>query len=390
MLKTAALAAMAAVIPYVLSPVHTVNIESFPLGVLERNTLLDGAEHLFQGDVVGPEAFTVEEDGSLITGLADGRIVRISSTEDGGVLSTTLARTGVNDSECGSSIELEPRCGRPLGMHLDPLNPNKLFIVDGYKGFLEMDLKTNQITTLATHTEDGSPLVLPNSVLPSSDGLIIYITDTSVTYQRRRIFHAAFSGIPTGRLLAYHRSNGSISIIREGLLMPNGMAHDYHRKCFLIALTISREVKRYCPHDNTLTTFAKGLPGTLDNIVRYSDPYTHERGFLLGIGSKVAKPFSLLTAIAPFPSLRRWLCGLPLPYTWLYKLIPKHGILGVLDTDGNLVTTLQDPTGYTSWVSEGVVSNGSLWLGSWLSPHLTRVPFGKTSPARLNVVNALR
>eukprot|EP00954_Amorphochlora_amoebiformis_P028481 1391735-Amorphochlora_amoeboformis.AAC.1 len=53
MLKTAALAAMAAVIPYVLSPVHTVNIESFPLGVLERNTLLDGAEHLFQGDVVG-------------------------------------------------------------------------------------------------------------------------------------------------------------------------------------------------------------------------------------------------------------------------------------------------------------------------------------------------
>mmetsp|Transcript_375 Transcript_375/g.551 ORF Transcript_375/g.551 Transcript_375/m.551 type:complete len:116 (+) Transcript_375:1022-1369(+) len=95
----------------------------------------------------------------------------------------------------------------------------------------------------------------------------------------------------------------------------------------------------------------------------------------------MALPFSLPWFLAPFPSMRRWICGLPMPYEWLYKLVPKYGMVLFLDGKGNIVHTLQDPTGRTSWISEAVVSNGSLWAGSWLSDHIVRIPWRSRSNA---------
>mmetsp|Transcript_11857 Transcript_11857/g.19019 ORF Transcript_11857/g.19019 Transcript_11857/m.19019 type:complete len:212 (-) Transcript_11857:300-935(-) len=191
------------------------------------------------------------------------------------------------------------------------------------------------------------------------------------------------SGARNGRLLAYHFANQTVSVVADGLFMPNGLVREYDSPCVLIALTMIGEIKRYCPEGDKagLSTFASNIPGTLDNIRQYEDPSIGIQAYTVGIGTKMAKPFSLPWFLAPYPSFRRWICGLPMPYEWLYKLVPKYGMILFLDKDGKVVQTLQDPTGRTSWISEAVVSNGSLWAGSWLNRHIVRLPWSSSSAA---------
>jgi len=94
--------------------------------------------------VQGPESFVFNPDGSFYTGLSDGRIVHVwtsdacatsseahdtstSSSSTGSTCSNlvekpryeVVARTGVEMAGCGA-LELEPTCGRPLGMRRLP------------------------------------------------------------------------------------------------------------------------------------------------------------------------------------------------------------------------------------------------------------------------------
>mmetsp|Transcript_31790 Transcript_31790/g.51650 ORF Transcript_31790/g.51650 Transcript_31790/m.51650 type:complete len:411 (-) Transcript_31790:335-1567(-) len=385
-LSFALLAVLVAFVPFWVSPlkdcVQIPELASRKLDSLETNTLLSEAEHLFKDDLIGPESLAVDLSGSLITGLADGRIVKIYEEEVGKRLRyTVLARTGIDDPKCGSSIEFEEECGRPLGLEL--INNAKTLIVLDTKGVLSLDMVTNELTTLATHSDDGVVITLPNAVVESHDGKLLYFTDTSLVHQRRRIFWAAMSGARNGRLLAYHFANQTVSVVADGLFMPNGLVREYDSPCVLIALTMIGEIKRYCPEGDKagLSTFASNIPGTLDNIRQYEDPSIGIQAYTVGIGTKMAKPFSLPWFLAPYPSFRRWICGLPMPYEWLYKLVPKYGMILFLDKDGKVVQTLQDPTGRTSWISEAVVSNGSLWAGSWLNRHIVRLPWSSSSAA---------
>ena len=118
--------------------------------------------------VQGPESFVFNPDGSFYTGLADGRIVQVWAPEpsatsshcataaataaagataaseassDASPLSSSgstcsniivaepryevVARTGVEVAGCGT-LELEPTCGRPLGMRRLPPSKEKV------------------------------------------------------------------------------------------------------------------------------------------------------------------------------------------------------------------------------------------------------------------------
>lgn len=73
----------------------------------------------------GPESFVFNADGSFYTGLADGRIVQVwapAATPGAKAVPPryeVVARTGAEVAGCGS-LELEPVCGRPLGMRRLP------------------------------------------------------------------------------------------------------------------------------------------------------------------------------------------------------------------------------------------------------------------------------
>ena len=88
----------------------------------------------------GPEDTLIDADGSVLTGLYDGRILRVSA--DGKTIST-LADTG----------------GRPLG--LEWLPDGKVLVCDANRGLLTLD-QDGRIATLLSEI-DGRPMKFCNN-----------------------------------------------------------------------------------------------------------------------------------------------------------------------------------------------------------------------------------
>ena len=107
----------------------------------------------------GPEDVVLGSDGSIYTGLLDGRILAVGP-KDGAV--REVAKTG----------------GRPLG--LEATTDGRLLICDSPKGLLELDLKTGALTTLVTH-DGAEPLIFCSNVVAAPDG-DVFLTVSSMRY----------------------------------------------------------------------------------------------------------------------------------------------------------------------------------------------------------------
>src|SRR5262245_28531431 len=103
----------------------------------------------------GPEDVLIDDDGSVLCGLLDGRILRV--TPDGRTI-TTIADTG----------------GRPLG--LEWLPERTLLVCDARRGLLHVDASGN-VQVLATEA-GGKPFVFCNNADDMADGTV-YFTDSS-------------------------------------------------------------------------------------------------------------------------------------------------------------------------------------------------------------------
>lgn len=65
-------------------------------GVLQVNHKLQKVKKLFQDEIIGPESYTIDSNGVIYTGSADGKIWKIS-----GETAQVLMTTGSNHSGCG-------------------------------------------------------------------------------------------------------------------------------------------------------------------------------------------------------------------------------------------------------------------------------------------------
>jgi len=234
----------------------------------------------------------------------------------------------------------------------------------------------------------------------------VYLTETSQKFQRRRIFHAAMDGTPTGRLLRYRREGsgggghggyGEVEVLAENIYMANGVALSHDGTSLLIVSGVS--ILRYDLASNQMeeTPFVQVMPGTGDNIKAMDQlpNGTKMKCYWMGLGGKYARPFSLLKFIADKP----WLTSLILaavPYRMVIELIPKWTALAVYDERGRLVETLiDDGSGSSSsseatggdgkkkkegkgtvdvpWISEVEPVGDYLYLMSWYNPFLARI-----------------
>eukprot|EP00039_Didymoeca_costata_P028836 m.22283 g.22283 ORF g.22283 m.22283 type:complete len:423 (-) comp7382_c0_seq1:70-1338(-) len=361
--------------------------------------------HVGEGDLIGPESLVVY-DKYLFATLADGRIVRMQheNEESEALAWQTVAMTGTPGANCGQggpsdSTQSEELCGRPLGLRLvspsimaaDNMAQNTkiLAVADAYKGLLAVDGilpgETGKITQLDTSA--CGELKLINDLVQTEDGTL-YFTETSTRFQRRRIFYAMLDGRPEGRLLAYRRTEEGEEkcvVVMDNLFMPNGITVSHDKKSLIIvsgvqvvAVDLAQaakavQQKKPLPH-NTLKPFISVLPGTGDNIrtFQHLPNGTQTKCYWLGLGSKYAQPFSLIKTLAPWPQLR-WVMASLIPYEMIVGLIPKYSMLAVYDEHGRLIETLQDPSGYTPWISEAEMFEGRLVLGSWYNQFLTIV-----------------
>src|ERR1700677_3706194 len=197
----------------------------------------------------GPEDVVVGADGSIYTGLLDGRILAVAPG-DGAV--REVAKTG----------------GRPLG--LEATADGRLLICDSPKGLLELDLKTGALTTLVTH-DCGEPLIFCSNVVAAPDG-DLFFTVSTMRYDIHDWKKDIVENVPTGRV--YRReADGRVTRLMDGLRFANGLVRTRDGKSLIIAETAGRRLLRLWlagPRAGASEVIAE-LPGFPDNLAANDD-----------------------------------------------------------------------------------------------------------------------
>eukprot|EP00899_Mesostigma_viride_P008455 jgi/Mesvir1/17610/Mv08837-RA.1 len=354
--------------PDIIDPI-AFSFPSFP--VLEKNSELEGSQRIFEGALQGAESFAVDGAGYIYTGLNDGRVVRFKPDEHSTNLTYELvARTGQDLPDCGK-LELEHLCGRPLGMRFAPLT-GELLIADAYFGLLALDVGTGKLRTLVT-TVDSQPLVFANDFdFDVAHKEIIYLTDSSSKFQRRRVIYEMLESRALGRLVRVNLTSLETHTLAAGLPFPNGVTVSTDGTRVFFASTTRACIYQYHlegPRSGTVSTLVDDLPGTMDNIRRNPGG-----NIWVALGSKRAKPFAFTQFTAGRPWIRLLVSRIMKP-SWVLALIPSYGMILEVDDEGKILRNLQDPTGYLPWISEVEEKGNCLYMGSWRNPFIARKCF---------------
>lgn len=195
----------------------------------------------------GPEDVLVDAEGRIYTGLADGRILRITS--DGSRIET-VADTG----------------GRPLGLEF--LGSAELLVCDAIAGLLVVDLGSGKVRVLAGEAL-GRRLVFCNNAAVAADGTI-YFTDSSDRFTIANWRDDLIERTGSGRLLR-RAPDGSIELLADRLQFANGVALAPDESFVAVAETGALQVRRIWLDAQREDLLVGDLPGFPDNISTGSD-----------------------------------------------------------------------------------------------------------------------
>ena len=285
----------------------------------------------------GPEDVAVDDRGSIVTGLDDGRIVRLFP--DGAPVEI-LCDTG----------------GRPLG--IEWLGADEYLVCDAYKGLLRLDAGTGRLGSLCDSV-DGEPMLFCNNTAVATDGTI-YFTDSSRRFSLEHWKADLIEHSGTGRLLRL-APGGSPEVVLDGLYLANGVALGADESFVAVAQTGGYCVTRLelaGAAAGSTATLIGNLPGFPDNISTGSD------GLIwITIGSRRDKALDFLASRAPVLrkvvwSLPEFLHPAPVPTVWVMAV----------DAGGVVVHDLQEPGGRLSVVTGVRERDGRVYLGSLVAP----------------------
>lgn len=285
----------------------------------------------------GPEDVLVDpHDGTVLTGVADGRILRVSPS-DGTV-------TPVADTQ-----------GRPLG--LEWMADGRLLVCDARRGLLAVDPSDGQVETLVTDA-GGQPITFCNNAAVTSDGSI-WFSDSSARFGIDDWKADILEHGGTGRLLR-RTPDGTVDVVADGLQFPNGVATAGSPARILVAESGSYSVSAVRPEGRPpeVTPLLTNLPGFPDNMATGTD------GLLWIAMASPRNP--LVDRLAALPgALRRIVWALPdavQPHpagdVWVVALEPQTGRV-VHDLQGT-----HPAFGMATGVRE---HHGTVWVGSLTS-----------------------
>jgi sugar lactone lactonase YvrE len=275
----------------------------------------------------GPEDVVLDEDGWIVTGVDDGRLLRISP--DGSSIST-LADTG----------------GRPLGIERHP--DGGFVVCDARRGLLRVT-PDGAVETLS----DG--YMFCNNASVAADGTI-YFTDSSRRFGLEHWRGDILEHSGTGRLLKRSVS-GDIEVLLDGLQFANGVALAADESWVAVAETGGYCVRRLWltgPRAGVREHLVENLPGFPDNIALGEDGL---------VWITLASPRNpIVDRLAPLPPvLRQAVWALP----EALQPAPAHTVwVLAVDSDGRVVHDLQGTSDQFHMVT-GVRQQGdSVYLGS--------------------------
>ncbi|MEW6431389.1 MAG: SMP-30/gluconolactonase/LRE family protein [Myxococcota bacterium] len=293
--------------------------------------------------LVGPEAITFDAEGRLVTGLKDGRIVRLTPGSDDAVL---LADTK----------------GRPLAIAYHP--DGRLFICDAHGGLLAL-AADGRLEVLAT-SEGGVPFKFADDLAIAKDG-VVYFTDASARHSIEAFVDDLMEHQTTGRLLKYEPATKRVTKLADGFSFANGVALGPDEAYLVMSETGAYRLWRYWLKGEKAgqkEVFLDALPGFPDNV-RYA-PERHV--FWVAIGSP-RNP--LIDRLAEWPGLRKAISRLPKA---VQPAPERHAFVLAVDESGKPVESLQHRAeGSYSPIASAVERDGWLYFGSFAREGVARV-----------------
>ena len=286
-------------------------------------------------DIVGrgPEDVLVDGEGRVLTGVADGRILRLAPDNR---RVEVLADTG----------------GRPLG--LEWLPDGGLLVCDARRGLLRVDVDSAGVTTLASEV-DGVPMVFCNNAAVAPDGTV-YFSDSSRRFgiDAWRADLLEHSG--TGRLLRRGLA-AEVTVLLDGLQFANGVALAPDGSFLVVAETAAYRLRRLWitgPRAGDSEVFADNLPAFPDNVSTGTDG-------LIWVAMGSPRDRALDRLLPRHPALRKAVWTIPdrlqlgpQSTVWVYALSP----------DGAVVHDLQAPGGRFRFVTGVREHHGTVHMGS--------------------------
>lgn len=288
-----------------------------------------------------PEDVVVDRDGWLVTGVDDGRILRVSpATGEVRVLATTG--------------------GRPLGLEVLP--DGHILICDSPGGLLDLDPASGILRVLVSSFE-GQPLRFCSNVVAALDGTL-YFSTSSARYTIREWRHDIVENIPTGRLYRRH-ADGRVESLLDRLYFANGLALAADQSWIVVAETGASRLRRLWlsgPKAGQHEIFAE-LPGYPDNLSMSANG-------LIWVALPTP-PNPLLTKIHKLPlSLRRLVARLPQA---LQPAPARSTWVMALDGDARVVHDYRQDDGSYSFVTGVCEDQGTIYLGSLAEPAILAV-----------------
>jgi len=257
--------------------------------------------------LVGPEALTFDAQGRLVTGLLDGRIIRLEPNGS----PTTIVDTG----------------GRPLGMVYAP--DGTLFVADARRGLLSVS--PSNVVRVLVHAFEGHEMAFVDDVDRLPDGRLVF-SDASDRFGLDEWKLDLIEHRPRGRVFIYDPSTGATTKLADGLFFANGVAAAADGSFVLVCETGSYRVQRIeltGPRIGHRWPVIQNLPGFCDNIRRSQDG----QSFFIAIPSPRD---AILDATAGLPGVRSAIVRLPAAvqpapkeYTSFVRIDGRGRVLGV-------------------------------------------------------------
>lgn len=300
--------------------------------------------------LVGPEAMFVDPDGSLVTGLKDGRVVRL--------------RPGVDAPQV-----LADTHGRPLA--LARYTDGRILICDAWRGLLAMD--ADGVIEVLASEHGGVPFKFTDDLDVSTSGAV-YFTDASARHDFEHYKHELLEHQLTGRVLRWDPQTRRTSLVASGLNFANGIALAPDESFLVVAETGGYQLWRVWltgEKAGTKEKFGPPLPGFPDNV-RYSRA---RRVFWVALGSPRN---GLVDALAQWPRVRAVIPNLP---DALQPAPERYAFVAAVDLEGQVVESLQyqAPDSYSP-IASALEHDGYLYLGSFAREGVARLKLEPPAP----------
>lgn len=319
-------------------------------GVYQSNELLTSSKkiHLTMG--FGPENVAIDSLGNLYCGshiqkedFSIGKILKITPNGKVSVFSDTKSWVaGMDFDKKGNLIACD------LSRGLISINPN------------------GEITVLATKTEEGDPIKIPNDVDIASDGMIYFTNSSSqLEFNMDNIMQLIFEQKKDGGLYQYNPKTKKVKTLTKGNYFPNGVAISKNDDYLLFVETSRyRILKHWLKGEKKGTTeiFIDNLPGFPNGISKSKDG-----NFWLGFSTKRIKD---LDAAHPSVFKKKLIFALP---KWMQPEIEPFGMLMKVAPEGHILKTYYDTTGTIVPEASAITEyNNHLYIGGDRTAYISK------------------